>query len=162
MMGAWINMKTPEEYQESLRAMRPNIYKFGELIEDVTTHPATKCTVEGHSRLFAAAQDPELSEIVTTTSHLTDEKISRYLSIIRSAEDMIANSKMKRLMFNTTGTCTGSCESCSVDNRNGNSPQLVSTVSLKFLVSGDSKRSICLVGSKYTIITLLMLPCVQV
>ena len=100
-------MRTPEEYKESLRAMRANIYKFGELIEDVTTHPATKRAVEGHSQIFAAAQDPELSELVTTTSHLTNAKISRYLSIIRSADDMIANSKMKRYMFNTTGTCTG-------------------------------------------------------
>lgn len=100
-------MKTPEEYQESLRAMRPNVYKFGELIEDITAHPATKRVIEGHSQIYAAAHDPELSEMVTTTSHLTNEKISRYLSIIRSADDMIANSKMKRYMFNSTGTCTG-------------------------------------------------------
>ena len=35
-------MKTSVEYKQSLKKMRPNIYKFGELIKDVTTHPATK------------------------------------------------------------------------------------------------------------------------
>jgi len=100
-------MRTPEQYKESLRKMKPNIYKFGELIKDVTTHPATKASIEGHAQIFECAQKPEYQDIFTTISNLTDERVSRYLSIIKSAEDMFANSKMKRLMFNLTGTCTG-------------------------------------------------------
>ncbi len=100
-------LKTAAEYKESLRKLRPNIYKFGKLIEDVTTHPATRSTVEGHAQVYAAQYDEKQQDIVTTTSDLTGEKISRYLSIIGSMDDMLANSKMKRLMFNLTGTCTG-------------------------------------------------------
>jgi 4-hydroxybutyryl-CoA dehydratase/vinylacetyl-CoA-Delta-isomerase len=100
-------IKTYEEYLSSLKKMQPNIYKFDELIEDVTTHPATKRTVEGHGWTYKAAADSELHKKVCTTSHLTGEPISRYLSIIESAEDMYANSDMKRLMFHLTGTCTG-------------------------------------------------------
>jgi len=87
--------------------MRPNIYKFGELIKDVTTHPATKRTVEGHAQIFQAAQDDKYKDLLTTTSSLSKKKINRYLSLIRSPEDMVANVRMKRLMFNLTGTCTG-------------------------------------------------------
>ncbi|HDL03020.1 MAG TPA: 4-hydroxyphenylacetate 3-hydroxylase [candidate division Zixibacteria bacterium] len=100
-------LKTYEEYIESLKKMRPNIYKFDELIEDVTTHPATRNTVEGHSKTYKMLSDPKEKEILTTTSHLTGEPISRYLSIIRSPEDMYANSRMKRHMYHLTGTCTG-------------------------------------------------------
>jgi len=100
-------LKSPEEYRKSLKEMRPNVHKFGELIEDVTTHPATKRTVESHSRIYALAMDPGYEDILTTDSPLTGEKVSRYLSIMRSAEDMIANTKIKRLLFNVTGTCTG-------------------------------------------------------
>ena len=100
-------MKTSKEYKESLKNMRPNIYKFGELIKDVTTHPATRRTVNGHAQIFDASQKPEYKDILTTKSSLTDEQVSRYLSIICSAEDMIANVRMKRFMFNLTGTCTG-------------------------------------------------------
>lgn len=100
-------IKTPEEYKESLRQMNPNVYKFGELIADVTEHPATRRTVEGHAQIYALAHDPEYKDMVTTDSILTGEKISRYLSVIKGPEDMIANSKMKRYMFNITGTCTG-------------------------------------------------------
>ena len=100
-------LKTYDEFLDSLRRMRPNVYKFDQLIEDVTTHPATRRTVEGHGWTYRAAHDPELAPRVTTTSHLTGEPISRYLSIIRTPEDMYANCDMKRLMFHLTGTCTG-------------------------------------------------------
>jgi len=100
-------MKTSKEYKESLKKMKPNIYKFGKLIEDVTTNPATKRTIAGHAQIFDASQKPEYKEILTTKSCLTGKQVSRYLSIISSAEDMIANVRMKRLMFNLTGTCTG-------------------------------------------------------
>ncbi|HEC72550.1 MAG TPA: 4-hydroxyphenylacetate 3-hydroxylase [Thermoplasmatales archaeon] len=100
-------MRTGKEYKESLRKMRANIYKFGELIKDVTTHPATRRTVEGHAQIFDASFKSEYREVLTTDSNLTSERVSRYLSIIRNADDMIANVRMKRLMFNLTGTCTG-------------------------------------------------------
>jgi 4-hydroxybutyryl-CoA dehydratase/vinylacetyl-CoA-Delta-isomerase len=100
-------IKTYQQYLASLQAMRPNIHKFDELITDVTTHPATRRTVEGHGWTYKAAADDKLRDKVTTTSHLTGEPISRYLSVIREPEDMYANSDMKRLMFHLTGTCTG-------------------------------------------------------
>jgi len=100
-------MKSSEEYKKSLKKMRPNIYKFGELIKDVTIHPATKRTIEGHGQIFDAAKKEEYKEILTTKSSLSGKRISRYLSILKSAEDMISNVRMKRLMFNLTGTCTG-------------------------------------------------------
>jgi 4-hydroxybutyryl-CoA dehydratase/vinylacetyl-CoA-Delta-isomerase len=100
-------MRTAQEYRESLQKMRPNVYKFGEPIGDVTTHPATRRAVAGHAQIYDAAQRAEYQEILTTLSSLSGERVSRYLSIIGSADDMILNVRMKRLMFNLTGTCTG-------------------------------------------------------
>ena len=100
-------MKTGQEYKQSLRNMRPNIYKFGELIKDVTSHPATKRTIRGHAQIFDASLKPEYQDVLTTSSSLTGDRISRYLSVLQTADDMIANVRMKRLMFNLTGTCTG-------------------------------------------------------
>lgn len=100
-------LKTAEQYKESLRKLKPNMYKFGQLIEDVTTDSNTRRTVEGHSQLYSAALDPQYADIFSTTSHLTGDKVSRYLAINQSAEDMIANCKMKRAAYHLTGTCTG-------------------------------------------------------
>jgi 4-hydroxybutyryl-CoA dehydratase/vinylacetyl-CoA-Delta-isomerase len=100
-------LKTRKNYLASLKKMRPNIYKFGELIKDVTTHPATKRTVESHARNFDASHDPDLSDLYTTTSTFTDEKIHRWTSMMQSSDDLITNMKMKRQNYRRTGTCTG-------------------------------------------------------
>ncbi len=100
-------LKTRAEYLASLKKLRPNVFKFGERIEDVTTHPATRRVVESHARAYDAAQDPSLSDLFTTTSALTGEKIHRHNSLMQSVEDVISNSKFKREMYRLTGTCTG-------------------------------------------------------
>jgi 4-hydroxybutyryl-CoA dehydratase/vinylacetyl-CoA-Delta-isomerase len=102
-----MSLKTPDQYKQSLRKLKPNMYKFGKLIQDVTTDPNTRRTVEGHAQLYAAALDPEYADLFSTVSHLTGDRVSRYLAINQSAEDMIANCKMKRAAYHLTGTCTG-------------------------------------------------------
>jgi 4-hydroxybutyryl-CoA dehydratase/vinylacetyl-CoA-Delta-isomerase len=101
-------LKTRKEYLESLKTMRPNVYKFGELIKDVTTHPATKRTVESHAKAFDASHDPKYAEDFTATSSLLDgEKIHRWNGMMESLEGVMANSRLKRWMYRFTGSCTG-------------------------------------------------------
>ncbi|MDD5169895.1 MAG: 4-hydroxyphenylacetate 3-hydroxylase N-terminal domain-containing protein [Syntrophales bacterium] len=100
-------IRTRKEYLRSLRALRPNIHKFGELIDDVTTHPATRRTVESHARSFDAARDPRYAGIFTTTSSLTGKPVYRFNSLMESLDDIIHNAQLKRTMFRLTGTCTG-------------------------------------------------------
>jgi 4-hydroxybutyryl-CoA dehydratase/vinylacetyl-CoA-Delta-isomerase len=109
--------RTADDFKESLRRMRPNMYKFGTLIADPVTDPRTKRAIEGHAQIYEAARDPRYQDLLTTISHLTGKRVSRYLSIIRSPEDQLANSRLKRLMFQLTGTCTGGrCAGWSVLN----------------------------------------------
>jgi len=100
-------LKTRAEYLASLKRLRPNVFKFGERIEDVTVHPTTRRVVESHARAYDAALDPSLSSLFTTTSFLTQDRIHRHNSLMGSMEDVIANSKFKREMYRLTGTCTG-------------------------------------------------------
>ena len=92
-----------DEYLSALRNLRPNVYKFGELIPDVTTHPATRRTVESHALSYDAANDPELADLYTTTSTLTREKIARWNSLMWSADDLIGNMRMKRQNYRRCG-----------------------------------------------------------
>lgn len=100
-------LRTREEYIADLKKMRPNVYKFGKLIEDVTTDPATCRTVESHARGLDAAHDPDLAELFTTTNSFSGEVIHRNTSLMTTAEEMQFNPKFKREMYHLTGTCTG-------------------------------------------------------
>ena len=87
--------------------MRPNVYKFGKLIQDVTTDPATKRTVESHARAFDASNDPQYTDDFTATSSFTGEKIHRWNGMMETLDDIIANSKLKRWMYRFNGSCNG-------------------------------------------------------
>lgn len=100
-------LKTREDYLAALKQMRPNIYKFGELIEDVTTHAATRRTVESHAMCYDASHDPDLEKMYTTTSSFTGEKIHRWNAMMREEGDLISNMKLKRQNYRRSGTCTG-------------------------------------------------------
>ena len=100
-------LRTREQYITDLKKMRSNVYKFGELIQDVTVHPATRRVVESHARGIEAAHDPQLKEVFSTTSNLTGETIHRNTSLMTTPEEMIYNSKFKRKMYHLTGSCTG-------------------------------------------------------
>ena len=102
-----MGVKTRAEYLRSLQELRPNVYKFGKLITDVTLDPATRRTVESHARAFDAARDPVLKDLFTTTSSLTGDKILRFNSLMTTPEDVINNARFKRACYRMTGTCTG-------------------------------------------------------
>ena len=100
-------LKTRVDYIKAIKELRPNIYKFGELIEDVTTHPATRRTIESHCLSFDASNDPKLQDMYTTTSVFSGKKIHRWNSMMQSSEDLIGNMNMKRQNYRRTGTCSG-------------------------------------------------------
>lgn len=96
-----------EQYKASLKKMRPNIYKWGKLIEDVTTNPATRLHIESVALSYDAAFDPERASIFTAKSHLTGETAHRWNTLMGSAEAVVGNARMKRAQYHMTGTCQG-------------------------------------------------------
>ena len=100
-------LKTGAQYIESIKAMRPNIYKWGKLIEDVTTNPATKAHVECVAKCYDAAFDPEKAPIYTNTSALSGQTAHRWNTLMATAEDVAGNAHMKRDSYHMNGSCTG-------------------------------------------------------
>ena len=96
-----------QQYKESIQKMRPNIYKWGKLIEDVTEHPATKLHIQSVMNSYDNSFDPEKAAIYTKKSHITGETAHRWNTLMETAEDVLGNSKMKRDQYRTTGTCQG-------------------------------------------------------
>ena len=76
-----MSLKTGAQYIEEMKKMRPNVYKWGELIEDVTTHPATKAHIMTVANWYDSSFDPEKEDIYTTTSYLSGNKAHRWNTI---------------------------------------------------------------------------------
>jgi 4-hydroxybutyryl-CoA dehydratase/vinylacetyl-CoA-Delta-isomerase len=91
-----MSMMTGNEYRESLRRLKPEIYYLGEKIESVADHPAFIPHVNAAALTYEMALAPEFEELLSTTSHLTGEKINRYTHIHHSHDDLVKKVKMMR------------------------------------------------------------------
>ncbi len=104
-----MGMMTGEQYRESLKQLKPQIYYMGEKIESVVDHPAFVPHVNAAALTYEMAQAPEFEELVTTTSHLTGEKINRFTHIHHSHDDLVKKVKMLRAIGQQTGSCFQRC-----------------------------------------------------
>jgi 4-hydroxybutyryl-CoA dehydratase/vinylacetyl-CoA-Delta-isomerase len=102
-------MKTPEQYEESLRKLKLQVYLLGERVENPVDHPIIRPSMNSVKMTYALAQEPEHEDLMTATSHLTGHKINRFCHLHRSTDDLIRKVKMQRLMGQKTGACFQRC-----------------------------------------------------
>jgi 4-hydroxybutyryl-CoA dehydratase/vinylacetyl-CoA-Delta-isomerase len=102
-------MMTADEYRESLRRLKHEVYAFGEKIEDVVAHPLTKPHVNAAAMTYELAHDPRYQELTTATSHLSGRRINRFTHIHQSPDDLVRKVKMLRLLGQQTGACFQRC-----------------------------------------------------
>ncbi|SFL54379.1 4-hydroxyphenylacetate 3-hydroxylase family protein [Pelosinus propionicus] len=102
-------MKTPEQYEESLRNLNLKVYLQGELVENPVDHPVIRPSLNSVKKTYELAQMPEYQELMTATSHLTGEKVNRFCHLHQSTEDLVKKVKMQRLLGQKTAACFQRC-----------------------------------------------------
>jgi len=102
-------MMTGEQYVESIRKMKMEIYMFGEKIENAADNPILRPSLNSVKATYDLAQMPEYEDLMTATSSLTGEKINRFCHIHRSADDLVKKVKMQRLCGQKTASCFQRC-----------------------------------------------------
>jgi len=102
-------LKTPEEYRETIGKIKHKAFVGGKRIENILEHPNTKPTVEAGAKTYELVLDPQYEELMTATSHLTGQKISRWAYVPGSVEDLLKRRQMNILMSQKTGTCYPRC-----------------------------------------------------
>jgi len=102
-------MMTGEQYIESIRKMKMEIYMFGERIESAVDSPILRPSLNSVKATYDLAWQPEYEDLMTTVSHLSGEKINRFCHIHQSADDLIKKVKMQRLCGNKTASCFQRC-----------------------------------------------------
>ena len=96
-----------KEYIESLRNRGLTVYLFGEKVPEPVDHPMIRPSINAVARTYdLAVENPELASVV---SPFTGERVSRFLHVCTSAQDMVAQNKMQRRLGQLTGTCFQRC-----------------------------------------------------
>lgn len=100
---------TGEQYIESIKKMKMQIYMFGEKIESAVDNPILRPSLNSVKATYDLAQKPEYEDLMTATSSITGEKINRFCHIHQSTDDLIKKVKMQRLLGQKTASCFQRC-----------------------------------------------------
>ena len=98
-------MKTKEEYFDSLRELKLEVYMFGERVGNTVDHPVIRPSANAMAATYELAQ----GDVMTAISHVTGERINRFTHIHQSNADLVNKSKMGRVLGCYTGACFQRC-----------------------------------------------------
>lgn len=102
-------LKTPEQYEQSLREINPEVYLFGERVESPVDHPMIRPSLNSVMKTYELAHDPEYKDLMTVKSSLTGKTINRFTHLHQSSDELIKKVKMLRLLGQKTGACFQRC-----------------------------------------------------
>lgn len=104
-----MTLKTAQEYIDSLRKLKLNVYLLGEKVENPVDHPIIRPSLNSVAMTYELAHHPEYEDLMTATSTLTGKKINRFTHLHNSTEDLIKKVKMQRLLGQKTASCFQRC-----------------------------------------------------
>ena len=100
---------TKDQYIESLRKLKLNLYMFGEKVENPVDNPIIRPSLNSFAATYELAEDPQYEDLMTATSHISGKKINRFTHMHQSTDDLIKKVKMQRLLGQKTAACFQRC-----------------------------------------------------
>jgi len=104
-----MGVRTREEYIESLRKQKPNVYMDGEKIENLVDHPAFKVGINSAAVTYDLANDPRYRDLARVKSPLIGEEISRWTHIMQDEQDAITKTKLMQALGEYLCPCHYRC-----------------------------------------------------
>ncbi len=96
-----------DSYIKSLRSRNLTVYLFGEKITEPVDHDMIRPSINAIAKTFdLAISNPDLASVI---SPFTGERVSRFLHVCTSAEELVLQNKMQRKLGQLTGTCFQRC-----------------------------------------------------
>ena len=104
-----MSLMTGEQYIESIRAMKMNVYMFGRKIDCPVDDPILRPSLNSVRMTYDLAQMPEYEDLMTAVSPYTGKRVNRFTHIHQSTGDLIKKVKMQRLLGQKTAACFQRC-----------------------------------------------------
>jgi len=104
-----VALMTGQEFEESLRRLKPRVFMNGKKVENILENRNTRTVVEANKASYEWALDPRYKEIMSCYSPLVCEKVNRYTYICASTEDLIKKAEAGTFTAEMLGTCIYRC-----------------------------------------------------
>jgi len=103
-----MDIKTAQEFIESLRGLKHKVYVLGERVENVTEHPILRPSLNALAKTYEMAHDPRYTELFVRRG-LDGERVNCFTSLHHSTQDLLNKVKALRILGQETGTCFQRC-----------------------------------------------------
>ena len=102
-------LMTPEQFEESLKKLKPRIFMNGKRVDNVLENKNTRTVVEANKASYAWALDPRYKDIMTCYSPLVDGVANRYTCVSASVDDLVKKAEAGTFTAEMLGTCIYRC-----------------------------------------------------
>ncbi|WP_288894658.1 4-hydroxyphenylacetate 3-hydroxylase family protein [uncultured Megasphaera sp.] len=100
---------TGEQYVESMRKLKMQVYMFGKKIDNPVDDPILRPSLNSVKMTYDLAQLPEYQDLMTVVSPYTGQRVNRFTHIHQSTQDLMNKVKMQRLLGQKTAACFQRC-----------------------------------------------------
>ena len=98
-----------EQYVESMRKLKMQVYMFGKKIDSPVDDPILRPSLNSVKMTYDLAQLPEYQDLMTVVSPYTGQRVNRFTHIHQSTQDLMNKVKMQRLLGQKTAACFQRC-----------------------------------------------------
>jgi 4-hydroxybutyryl-CoA dehydratase/vinylacetyl-CoA-Delta-isomerase len=98
-------MKTGKDYINSIESMNPIVYAFGDKVDNILEHPCFRPAINAIALTYDLSNEP--SDLMTAESPITRTRVSRFLHICQTPEDLIRRTRLGNFLAPQHGACIG-------------------------------------------------------
>ncbi|TET94604.1 MAG: aromatic ring hydroxylase, partial [Desulfobacteraceae bacterium] len=98
-------LMTPEQFEESLKGLKPRVFMNGKRVENILTNKNTRTVVEANKASYEWALDPKYKDIMTCYSPLINDTVNRYTHVSTSIDELVKKAQAGTFTAEMLGTC---------------------------------------------------------
>jgi 4-hydroxybutyryl-CoA dehydratase/vinylacetyl-CoA-Delta-isomerase len=101
-------MKTAQDYVESIKGLKHQVYILGEKVDDPCQNPILRPSLNALAKTYEIAQDPHHTDLFVR-SGLDGNPVNCFTSLHYSTQDLVDKVRAQRILGQETGTCFQRC-----------------------------------------------------
>jgi len=102
-------LKTPEQFEESLKQIKPRVFMNGKQVENILENRNTRTVVEANKASYEWALEPEFRDVMSCHSPLINDVVNRYTHVSASTDDLVKKAEAGTFTAERLGTCIYRC-----------------------------------------------------
>ena len=100
-------LRTKEEYFDSIRQLKTELYALGDKVNDLSAHPCFRPPLEAIGLVYELSGQKEYERTLTAHSPFINDKVNRFAHILQEQDDLAKRFRIARFMVHKHGACIG-------------------------------------------------------